>query len=96
MSGRHHTQHNDTPLRLSVTTFSITGKKCETQHNDIQQNGSAVMLTVVVAIITMVNVTFNPFKLSAVMLSAFMPGAIILSVFMVNVIMLGVVAPLSV
>ncbi len=64
------------------------------QHNDIHNNGSVAMLSVIYA----VNITNNPFMLCVLMLNVSMLNVSMLNVSMLNVstlnvIMLRVVAP---
>jgi hypothetical protein len=47
------------------TALSIT-INCDTHHNDIQHDGSVVMLSVILLSTIMLNVTYKPFMLSVV------------------------------
>jgi hypothetical protein len=60
-------------MTFSIITLSIMIIKHESQHYDTQYNYSVVMLSVIYAVSLMLSVTFKPFMLSVVILSAVAP-----------------------
>ncbi len=51
------------PLVFPALSITIN---CDTHHNDIQHDGSVVMLSVVLLCTIMLNATYKPFMLSVV------------------------------
>jgi hypothetical protein len=69
---------------LSIMTFSIPIKNCDTQHNNIQHNGTCAV---------MLSVSNMHFLSSVIMLNVVMLSVTMVNVIMLIVVMLSVMAP---